>query len=78
MNEIAQIIGIVRDITIICMSMFILVVFLSLRRRLLSMCASLDKLIAKLSDLSNGTQAAYNFGKVISFVTGIFGKKNKD
>ena len=78
MNEITQIIGIVRDITIICISMFILFVFLSLRRRLLSMCASLDKLIAKLSDLSNGTQAAYNFGKVISFVTGIFGKKNKD
>jgi hypothetical protein len=78
MNEITQIIGIVRDITIICISMVILVVFLSLRRRLLSMCASLDKLIAKLSDLSNGTQAAYNFGKVISFVTGIFGKKNKD
>ena len=78
MNEITQIIGIVRDITIICMLMFILFVFLSLRRRLLSMCASLDKLIAKLSDLSNGTQAAYNFGKVISFVAGIFGKKNKD
>ena len=78
MNEITQIIGIVRDITIICMLMFILFVILSLRRRLLSMCASLDKLIAKLSDLSNGTQAAYNFGKVISFVTGVFGKKNKD
>ena len=78
MNEIAQIIGIVRDIAIICVLVFILVVFLPLSRRLLSMFTSLDKLIAKLSDLSNGTQAAYNFGKVISFVTGIFGKKNKD
>ena len=78
MNEIAQIIGIVRDITIICVLVFILVVFLPLSRRLLSMFTSLDKLIAKLSDLSNSTQAAYNFGKVISFVAGIFGKKNKD
>ena len=42
------------------------------------MFESLDKLIGKLSDLSNGTQVAYNFGKVISFVAGIFGKKNKD
>tara|TARA_B100001013_G_scaffold333001_1_gene249635 strand:+ start:826 stop:1068 length:243 start_codon:yes stop_codon:yes gene_type:complete len=78
MNEIAQIIGIVRDITIICVLVFILVVFLPLSRRFLSMFASLDKLIAKLGDLSNGTQAAYNFGKIISFVAGIFGKKNKD
>jgi hypothetical protein len=78
MNEVAQIIGIIRDITIIGVSVFVLVVFLPLSRRLLSMFESLDKLIGKLSDLSNGTQVAYNFGKVISFVAGIFGKKNKD
>ena len=47
MNEIAQIIGIVRDIAIICVLVFILVVFLPLSRRLLSMFTSLDKLIAK-------------------------------
>ena len=74
MNEAAQIIGIIRDIVIICVLIFVLVV----SRRLLSMFVSLDKLIAKLNDLSNGTQVAYNFGKVISFVAGIFGKRNKD
>ena len=42
------------------------------------MFESLDKLIAKLNDLSDGKQVAYNFGKVISFVAGIFGKKNKE
>jgi len=74
MNEAAQIIGIIRDIVIICVLIFVLVV----SWRLLSMFVSLDKLIAKLNDLSNGTQVAYNFGKVISFVAGIFGKRNKD
>ena len=78
MNEVAQIIGIIRDIIIIGVLVFVLVVFLPLSRRLLSMFESLDKLIAKLNDLSNGTNAAYNFGKVISFVAGIFGKRNKD
>ena len=78
MNEVAQIIGIIRDIIIIGVLVFVIVVFLPLSRRLLSMFESLDKLIAKLNDLSNGTNAAYNFGKVISFVAGIFGKRNKD
>tara|TARA_Y100000758_G_C16009070_1_gene406935 strand:- start:673 stop:909 length:237 start_codon:yes stop_codon:yes gene_type:complete len=78
MNEVAQIIGIIADIIIIGVLVFVLVVFLPLSRRLLSMFESLDKLIAKLNDLSNGTNAAYNFGKVISFVAGIFGKRNKD
>ena len=78
MNEVAQIIGIIRDIIIIGVLVFVLVIFLPLSRRLLSMFKSLDKLIAKLNDLSNGTNAAYNFGKVISFVAGIFGKRNKD
>ena len=78
MNEVAQIIGIITDIIIIGVLVFVLVVFLPLSRRLLSMFESLDKLIAKLNDLSNGTNAAYNFGKVISFVAGIFGKRNKD
>ena len=78
MNEVAQIIGIIRDIIIIGVLVFVLVIFLPLSRRLLSMFESLDKLIAKLNDLSNGTNAAYNFGKVISFVAGIFGKRNKD
>ena len=77
MNEVAQIIGIITDIIIIGVLVFVLVVFLPLSRRLLSMFESLDKLIAKLNDLSNGTNAAYNFGKVISFVAGIFGKRNK-
>lgn len=78
MNEVAQIIGIIRDIIIIGVLVFVIAVFLPLSRRLLSMFESLDKLIAKLNDLSNGTNAAYNFGKVISFVAGIFGKRNKD
>ena len=78
MNEVAQIIGIIRDIIIIGVLVFVLVIFLPLSRRLLSMFESLDKLTAKLNDLSNGTNAAYNFGKVISFVAGIFGKRNKD
>ena len=78
MNEVAQIIGIIADIIIIGVLVFVLVVFLPLSRRLLSMFESLDKLSAKLNDLSNGTNAAYNFGKVISFVAGIFGKRNKD
>tara|TARA_B100001765_G_C19231991_1_gene218569 strand:- start:268 stop:504 length:237 start_codon:yes stop_codon:yes gene_type:complete len=78
MNEVAQIIGIIRDIIIIGVLVFVLVIFLPLSRRLLSMFESLDKLIAKLNELSNGTNAAYNFGKVISFVAGIFGKRNKD
>ena len=78
MNEVTQIIGIIRDILIIGVLVFVLVVFLPLTRRLLSMFESLDKLIAKLNELSNGTNAAYNFGKVISFVAGIFGKRNKD
>ena len=78
MNEVAQITGIIRDIIIIGVLVFVLVIFLPLSRRLLSMFESLDKLIAKLNDLSNGTQVAYNFGKVISFVAGIFGKRNKD
>ena len=78
MNEVAQITGIIRDIIIIGVLVFVLVIFLPLSRRLLSMFESLDKLIAKLNELSNGTNAAYNFGKVISFVAGIFGKRNKD
>ena len=78
MNEVAQIIGIIRDIIIIGVLVFVIAVFLPLSRRLLSMFESLDKLIAKLNELSNGTNAAYNFGKVISFVAGIFGKRNKD
>ena len=78
MNEVAQIIGIIRDIIIIGVLVFVIAVFLPLSRRLLSMFESLDKLSAKLNDLSNGTNAAYNFGKVISFVAGIFGKRNKD
>ena len=78
MNEVTQIIGIIRDIIIIGVLVFVLVVFLPLTRRLLSMFESLNKLIAKVNDLSDGTHAAYNFGKVISFVAGIFGKRNKN
>ena len=78
MTEVAQIIGLIRDVTIICVLVFVLIVFLPLTRRLLSMFESLDKLIAKLNDLSDGKQVAYNFGKIISFVAGIFGKRNKD
>ena len=78
MAEVAQIIGIIRDIILVCVLVFVLIVLLRLNRRLLSVFESLDKLTAKLNDLSDGKQMAYNFGKVISFVAVIFGKRNKD
>ena len=76
-SDISQIIGIIRDITLICALVFILVVVLPLTKRLLVMFASFDKLIGRLNSLSSGTEVAYNFGKILSFLAGIFGKKNK-
>ena len=76
-SDISQIIGIIRDITLICALVFILVVVLPLTKRLLVMFASFDKLIGRLNSLCSGNEAAYNFGKTLSFLAGIFGKKNK-
>jgi hypothetical protein len=78
LSDITQIIGIIRDITIICVSVLIVVTIVPLAKRLLEMFTSFDKLIERLNSLSNGTETAYNFGKVVSFITGFFGKKNKD
>ena len=78
LSDITQIIGIIRDIAIICVSVLIVVTIVPLAKRLLEMVTSFDKLIGRLNSLSSGTETAYNFGKVVSFITGFFGKKNKD